>query len=695
MNNLSKDIITSILHYLDSIKIIKLRTVSKLFLSHTESNNLWRLLHDKIFGLGLYITDPCEKIFFYDSDLIKNMYAEEKAYWAIQTHSISLLKKVLGESPQIQLPNHPTLIYEAVRSNNIDTIILLIEHDYPVMDLDLELEYHALNLAVSNDNLDICKLLIDNGFDPNMKSLDGWCPLILAVKNGYYDITKYLCDLDIDLKIEIENHSRIYDALNLAAEIGRADIINLLLAKGLDYNHTNSHGVTILHSACAYGKLDFFESLMDGRDIYALTKNGNSMLHMTSSFCANGSDIINYLLTNYKFNINSRNKSGFTPIACAVRSDFYNNVKLLLDKNADVNITTNWNETVFYISCSKGNIRIARLLLEKNPDSDVNIKTNYDSIPLYVACQNGYMHIVKLLLDNMVNINAISYRGYNAISIACKKSLLNYDIVKILCKNGADLNHIMPDDQTIIDRAVLDNRIQIVKLLCKYKADINLQLPAHDNMSPLMIACINGRTECAKILLDNGANTELLNTFGDTCLFAAIEYDYSDLIELLHHNKADFSKLCKNVSPLERACIRGSIKCFKTIINLGLDTWNEYKYALHWSSGAGHHSFVKYLLSLDMNINKKRFDEKYTPIFIAIIDNKYDIVKLLLENGADINIRNSSDESPIIYCCKKNDLEGFNLLLDTRKISTCDWQDCHSIAKKNNYVKILDALSEY
>ena len=48
-----------------------------------------------------------------------------------------------------------------------------------------------------------------------------------------------------------------------------------------------------------------------------------------------------------------------------------------------------------------------------------------------------------------------------------------------------------------------------------------------------MEAAIEGRTDTVKLLLENGANSELTDTFGRTALLGARQEGYQDIVQLL------------------------------------------------------------------------------------------------------------------------------------------------------------------
>ena len=63
-------------------------------------------------------------------------------------------------------------------------------------------------------------------------------------------------------------------------------------------------------------------------------------------------------------------------------------------------------------------------------------------------------------------------------------------------------------------------------------------------------------------------------------------------------------------------------------------------------------SFVRIILNNNININVEN-EIKNTPLFTAIINDNKEIVKLLIEKGADCNYKNKNDNTKATYCCSK------------------------------------------
>jgi ankyrin repeat protein len=80
------------------------------------------------------------------------------------------------------------------------------------------------------------------------------------------------------------------------------------------------------------------------------------------------------------------------------------------------------------------------------------------------------------------------------------------------------------------------NQIQVVELLLNYKVKIN---SASGEGTALMGACFKGNLEIVHLLLEHGADVNIPNELGTTCLMYAILGQNIDLVRILLKNGAD------------------------------------------------------------------------------------------------------------------------------------------------------------
>ncbi|CAF0864445.1 unnamed protein product [Didymodactylos carnosus] len=119
--------------------------------------------------------------------------------------------------------------------------------------------------------------------------------------------------------------------------------------------------------------------------------------------CSSGAtDIVEFLLTKYRLPVDDADETGWTPLMIAVSTGRLDIVRMLLEKNVDVDQQNVAGARPLHYACSKNYYdarnNIAKLLLEH--DADVNGTDKYQQTPLDRACSKRNFKIVELLLKD-------------------------------------------------------------------------------------------------------------------------------------------------------------------------------------------------------------------------------------------------------------------------------------------------------
>jgi hypothetical protein len=100
--------------------------------------------------------------------------------------------------------------------------------------------------AVNENNLDIVKLLIEEGADLNATTNSGVTALAWAVYKGFKEVATFLIDAGTNLNLPCENG---WTPLMRAACDGHQDLVEKLIQAGADINVKNYSGLTALRLA--------------------------------------------------------------------------------------------------------------------------------------------------------------------------------------------------------------------------------------------------------------------------------------------------------------------------------------------------------------------------------------------------------------------------------------------------------------
>jgi ankyrin repeat protein len=180
--------------------------------------------------------------------------------------------------------------------------------------------------------------------------------------------------------------------LYLAAENGRKQVAELLIAKGADVNAKN--GFTPLHRAAYQGHKEIAELLIaNGADVNAKDDDGRTPLHYAAKYATK--EVVELLIPNGA-DVNAKDRFGFTPLREAAWYGHKEIAELLLDKGADVDAKDNNGGWIpLHYAAQKGHKEIAELLISKG--ADVNARGDDGETPLDLAITRKHTEAAALL----------------------------------------------------------------------------------------------------------------------------------------------------------------------------------------------------------------------------------------------------------------------------------------------------------
>lgn len=195
--------------------------------------------------------------------------------------------------------------------------------------------------------------------------------------------------------------------------------------------------------------------------------------------------------------------------------------------------------------------------------------------------------------------------------------------------------------------------------------------------TPLMHAVHKDRIKFVKKLLERGANVEVMDNKNQrSLLHNATEHGYTEMCELLLRHNLDINTIdVDGESPIWTACRKGYSDIVELLLNqdlsqqicdINLKKPSNGQSPIFVASDRGYLPIVKALLGYEnMKCNVDETDlHSRTPLMRACIKSHSEVVKLLLQNGANPNIRNDVLRNCLMVSFKLNKPKICKILLN-------------------------------
>ena len=210
------------------------------------------------------------------------------------------------------------------------------------------------------------------------------------------------------------------------------------------------------------------------------------------------------------------------------------------------------------------------------------------------------------------------------------------------CLNNVDVNSQNIHGDTVLHRLAAEGDVE--QLRAKIQAGAHVNIQNKDGQTPLFRAAKMGHEKCVQLLIDSGADVHHTGKEGNTALFKAAEAGHEQCVQILVDSGTLVNKKNKfGRTALFRACARGSIECLSCInilIKAGADV-NMLTRTHHYlmmscltrSVQAGNLKITQALLDAGAETNIE-----YPPLITAVVMGKINMVSLLIEGGANVNL---------------------------------------------------------
>ncbi|HUQ51576.1 MAG TPA: ankyrin repeat domain-containing protein, partial [Gammaproteobacteria bacterium] len=349
--------------------------------------------------------------------------------------------------------------------------------------------------------------------------------------------------------------------MSLAAEVGDAALLKVLLDAGANADSPSGDGMTALMLVARTGNVEAAKMLLDHGATIDARENFGGQTALMWAAARRHPEMIDLLVVrgaaidarsavrDYQRHIQAEGRpksldsGGFTPLLYAARENCMACVDTLLEKGADIDLPDPDGVTPLHVAIMNANWDLAKRLIEAG--ADVQQWDIYGEAPLFTA------------------VGGRSRNDGGRASIDPPNQATGLDIVKLLLERGANPNmqlFFRPANvngatntrgSTPLIRAAANNDLEVVKLLLEHGADATVYMA--DRQTPIH-AALAGRAnekdalELIKVLHDAGTDVNVVALIvhiqevrGGSALHYAVRKRYKEVIRLLASYGADMN----------------------------------------------------------------------------------------------------------------------------------------------------------
>ncbi|MYK88807.1 MAG: hypothetical protein F4018_10990 [Acidobacteria bacterium] len=345
--------------------------------------------------------------------------------------------------------------------------------------------------------------------------------------------------------------------------------------------------------------------------------------------------------------VNATQGDGATALHWAAYRNDPETTAALIRVGADVQAANDFGVTPLALAARNGNAEVIAQLLAAGVDpNDPRQAVNAGETPLMLAARAGQVDAVQVLADTGADVNAReTWNGQTALMWAGAEA--HVPVVETLIALGADIRARSNSGATPLLFAVRKGSIGEVRALLAAGADVNESRP--DGAAPLLVAVVNGHENLVDLLLAAGADPNAEG--GSTRLTVqGMRAEAMPLvIRKLGYSERESEGIVRgNIfgRPLQAAVHVANWHISDQFIVVNLDRLRVLRSLLAYGADVnGRNSMEEPRWS---GARYRRHMTGATAFMLAAKSADVEVLRLLLEYGADPTINTEDDITPLM-----------------------------------------------
>ncbi len=280
----------------------------------------------------------------------------------------------------------------------------------------------------------------------------------------------------------------------------------------------------------------------------------------------------------------------------------------------------------------QGDIEALRGLLKQG--ADVNAAQGDGMTALHWAARRGDADLLQMLLYAGANVRASTRLGaYTPLMMAAQAG--HASATAALIAGGADVAATSATGTTPLMFAAQSGDTRTVTMLIEGGSEVNAKETAMEQ-TPLMFAAANNRADVVKLLLDRGADKTATSKVVDFTRLSSREEEF-----LARRGQAAPPPGPGGERPPDVAGLTRQFRYNELVGTSGGFT------PLQFAARQGFAEVVKVLVEAGADVNQLNPGDQSTPMLVAVINGHFDIAKYLLDHGADPNAASENGVTPL------------------------------------------------
>ncbi|KAF4455941.1 hypothetical protein F53441_1808 [Fusarium austroafricanum] len=483
-----------------------------------------------------------------------------------------------------------------------------------------------------------------------------------ASRHGHENVVEML------LKNSSMDKSGCLDAIMAASRAGEFGVCRILLKYATE-SFENIQWPEFLTSRLAYlGPVDLLETILQaGANVNTMDADFSPPIHC--SIIGNSTESLDALIK-HGADLDSINPNWKdTPsIMVAAKHGRAHMVRTLAKASLDK--CDSRGRTALWVAAVTGQHAVLQALLDAGADKQILEVplAKKGGLPMFIMARGPSPKCLEIALKCGASPNCKLAEGSpsSPISIAAKRGLA--DICRTLIENGA---HVESDDAPPLVHAAMSGSQDVVEVFLEKEAklDVMLKTPGFCG-TPLIAAAEGGYLDIARRLIERGANIDQVNINNSTALYCCAAQGQAEMVKLLIDAGAD-TQLAHTSGWLPIHKTYGSVETLKVFLEAGADVNSSCPDGtpLYLAAYYDKLDAVKLILSYNPIIDTRcpqedTWDSGYTPLHLAVCNDSFEMTRLLIEAGADLNIKSPKGGTPLILAVVGKKEESLKALLE-------------------------------